>query len=47
MPPATPTFYEDVLYFVEELQSIGYLKTNDAKAFADQIYFDVKAATSK
>ncbi|MBR0599469.1 ABC transporter substrate-binding protein [Sinanaerobacter chloroacetimidivorans] len=38
--------YEDVLYFVQELQSIGYLKTKDAAAFADQIYFDVKSAVS-
>ncbi len=37
---------EDVLYFVKELQNIGYLKTNDAAAFADQIYYDVKSAAS-
>ena len=35
---------EDVLYFVKELQNIGYLKTDDAEGFADQIYFDIKAA---
>ncbi|MDF3001493.1 MAG: extracellular solute-binding protein family 3 [Bacillota bacterium] len=34
---------EDVLYFVQELKSIGYLKTNDAEAFTDQIYYDVKS----
>ena len=34
---------EDVLYFVEELKNIGYLKTEDPSAFADQIYYDVKS----
>ncbi len=37
---------EDVLYFVEQLASIGYLKTDDPAAFADDIYFDVKAAAA-
>jgi NitT/TauT family transport system substrate-binding protein len=35
---------EDVLYFVNELKGIGYLKTDDPSAFADQIYYDVKSA---
>ncbi len=37
---------EDVLYFVKELKSIGYLKTDDPSAFADQIYYDVKSKVS-
>ncbi len=37
---------DDVLYFVKELKSIGYLKTDDASAFADQIYYDVKSEVS-
>jgi NitT/TauT family transport system substrate-binding protein len=35
---------DDVLYFVNELKGIGYLKTDDPSAFADQIYYDVKSA---
>ncbi len=37
--------YDDVLYFVQELANIGYLKTTDPEAFAQQIYYDVKGAT--
>ncbi|MEY8355663.1 ABC transporter substrate-binding protein [Lachnospiraceae bacterium 54-53] len=33
---------EDVTYFVTELKNIGYLKTDDAAAFADQIYQEVE-----
>lgn len=33
---------EDVLYFVKELQKIGYLKTNDPEKFANEIYYEVK-----
>lgn len=33
---------EDVLYFVKELQKIGYLKTTDVEKFASEIYFEVK-----
>lgn len=32
---------ENVGYFVTELKNIGYLKTNDPKAFADTIYQEV------
>ena len=34
---------QDVLYFVQELQKVGYLKTNDPEKFAEEIYFDVKS----
>ncbi|MDR0886510.1 MAG: ABC transporter substrate-binding protein [Clostridiales Family XIII bacterium] len=34
----------DVLYFVEELAKVGYLKTTDPQAFADQIYSDINKA---
>lgn len=37
---------EDVRYFVQELKNIGYLKTDDPAAFADEIYFDVKSAAA-
>ena len=33
---------EDVLYFVTQLQKVGYLKTKDPEGFANQIYYDVK-----
>lgn len=33
---------EDVKYFVTELKNIGYLKTDNADAFADQIYQEVE-----
>lgn len=33
---------EDVKYFVTELKNIGYLKTDDAAAFADQVYQEVE-----
>lgn len=33
---------EDVLYFVKELQKVGYLKTNDPEKFADEIYYEIK-----
>jgi NitT/TauT family transport system substrate-binding protein len=33
---------QDVLYFVKELQKIGYLKTTDPDGFANQIYYEVK-----
>jgi NitT/TauT family transport system substrate-binding protein len=32
---------EDVKYFVNELKNIGYLKTDNADAFADEIYYEV------
>lgn len=32
---------ENVLYFVQQLKNIGYLKTNDPDAFADQIFEEV------
>ena len=32
----------DVLYFVTQLQKIGYLKTKDPEGFANQIYYEVK-----
>lgn len=33
---------EDVLYFVQELQKIGYLKTTDPEKFAGEIYYEVQ-----
>jgi NitT/TauT family transport system substrate-binding protein len=35
--------YDNVLYFVEELAKVGYLKTTDPESFAKDIYFDVKS----
>lgn len=33
---------EDVLYFVKELQKIGYLKTDNPEQFASQVYQEIK-----
>nr|WP_195200797.1 ABC transporter substrate-binding protein [Faecalispora jeddahensis] len=36
---------ENVLYFVQQLKNIGYLKTNDPDAFANQIFEEVDVAS--